>query len=125
MNLIIKLVINAAAIWVAAKVIDGISLSEEWLAILLVVVVFALVNAFIKPIINFLSMPAKLLTLGLFTLVINAAMLALTAGLTTGLDIAGIDADGTLKDGFINAFLGALLVSIVSIVLNRVLTDDD
>ncbi len=125
MRIIIKLLVNAVALWCAAKIVTGIGLSKEWLAVLIVALVFGLVNAFIKPIIKFLSFPIRLMTLGLFTLVINAAMLALTAWLTSGLDIAGIDADGSFKDGLVSAFLGALVISIVSVILNKVFVNDD
>ena len=115
MRLILKLGINAAALWVAAKVISGVHLDGDWKSILLVALVFGLVNVFVKPILKFFSLPALILTLGLFTLVINTALLALTALLMDSFSI----------DGVVPAFLGALVVSVVSLVLNRFLPDDD
>jgi putative membrane protein len=114
MQLVVKLLINAAAIWVAARIVDGITLEEEPLTIILVALVFGLVNTFIRPILKLVSLPALILTLGLFTFVINAAMLAITAGLLDGLSI----------DGFGAALLGAVIVTIVSWGLNALLTDD-
>ncbi len=114
MKLVLKLLINAAAIWVAARIVDGITLEEEALTIILVALVFALVNTFIRPILKLISLPVLILTLGLFTFVINAAMLAITAGILDGLSI----------DGFGSALLGAVIVTLVSWGLNALLTDD-
>ena len=115
LTLIIKLLINAAALWVAAWLIDGITLTDEILTILLIALVFGLINTFIRPILKLISLPVLILTLGLFTFVINAAMLAITAGLMDGLSI----------DGFGAALLGAVVITVVSWGLNAVLTDDD
>jgi putative membrane protein len=80
--------------------------------------VFGVVNAFIRPILNFFSFPIRVLTLGLFTLVINALMLLLTARIGTGLGI------NFAVDGFFAALWGAICVSIVSMILNSVLVKD-
>ena len=77
----IRVIINAAALWVAARFIDGITLTEDVGSILFVAIVFGLINAFIRPVVLVLTFPALILTLGLFTLVINAAMLGATAWL--------------------------------------------
>ena len=77
-NLIIRLFVNAVALWVAARLLDGIELTEELGPVVLVAAVFGLVNALIKPLVFLLSLPVVLLTLGLFTIVINALMLMLT-----------------------------------------------
>ena len=114
MQLILKLLINAAAIWVAARIVEGITLEEEPLTIILVALVFGLVNTFIRPILKLISLPVLILTLGLFTFVINAAMLAITAGLLEGLAV----------DGFGAALFGAVIVTLVSWGLNALLTDD-
>jgi putative membrane protein len=114
MRLIIKLLVNAAALWAAAKVVSGITLEGAFLTILLVALVFGLVNTFIKPILKVLSFPVIILSLGLFTLVINAAMLGLTAAITEALSVAD----------FWAALLGAIVISIVSTVLNRFVPND-
>jgi putative membrane protein len=111
----LRVVINAAALWVAARLLNGITLADEVTTILLVALVFGLVNALVRPIALLLSLPALILSLGLFTLVINAAMLALTAWLTDGLAV----------DGFGAAFVGAIIISLVSWVLSSILIDDD
>ena len=113
MRLILKLLINAAALWVAGELISGIDLEGDFWTILLVALVFGLVNIFIKPILKVLSFPVIILTLGLFALVINAAMLGLTAALTDALSIAN----------FWSAVLGAAVISIVSAVLNTFVED--
>ena len=114
-NLLLRVVVNAVALWVAARLIDGIALSESVASILFVAIVFGLVNALIRPVALVLTFPALILTLGLFTLVVNAGMLALTAWLTDSLSI----------DGFWAAFLGALVISLVSWVLSQILPDSD
>lgn len=108
MRLILKLLVNAAALWAAGELISGINLEGNFWTILLVALVFGLVNTFIKPILKLLSFPVIILSLGLFTLIINAAMLGLTAALTDALDIVD----------FWSALLGAIVISIVSAVLN-------
>lgn len=113
-NLLLRVVINAVALWVAAQIVDGISLSDNMGSILFVAVVFGLVNAFIRPFVLLLSLPFLILTLGLFTLVVNTAMLGLTAWLTDSLRI----------DGFWSAFLGAIVISIISWVLSLFLPDE-
>lgn len=115
MRIILRIVINAVALWVAASLIDDITLSDDLASILLVAVVFGLVNAFIRPIARLISVPLLVLTLGLFTLVVNAIMLQLTDALT----------DSITVDGFWTAILGAIVISVVSWALSIVLPDDD
>ncbi len=114
-RILLRVIINAAALWVAARFIDGITLSEEITSILFVAVIFGLINAFLRPLVMAISFPALLLTLGLFTLVVNAAMLGATAWLSDSLAISGFGA----------AFLGALVISVVSWALSSVLINDD
>lgn len=114
-KVVVRLLINAFALWLASEVVPGISFREEGLtSLLLVAVVFGLVNAFLKPVFKLLSLPLVIFTLGLFALVINTALLALTAVLMDDLTI----------DGFGSAFLGALLIAVVSAVLNRFFDED-
>jgi putative membrane protein len=119
MKILIRFVINAVALWVAATFIPGppgIEFADDSLTTLAIVAaVFGLVNAFIKPIVRLLSLPARILTLGLFGLIINTAMLALTALILEQLTI----------DGFGSAFIGALVISVVSMVLGFLVPDDD
>ena len=113
-NFALRVAINAAALWVAARFLDGITLSDSIGTILFVALIFGLVNALVRPIALALSLPALVLSLGLFTLVVNTGMLGLTAWLTDGLAI----------DGFGPAFVGALIISLISWGLSSVLIDD-
>jgi putative membrane protein len=115
MRIILRVLINAAALWVAAALLDGITLSSDWLSVLLVAVIFGLINAIIKPITLILTFPINLVTLGLFTLVINAGMLQLTDALTDALRV----------DGFWTSVLGGIIISIVSWALSTFLPDGD
>ncbi len=116
MRLLLRILINAAALWVAASFVTGIHAGGAG-SILAVAVVFGVVNAFVRPLLKLLSCPIIFLTLGLFTLVLNALMLMLTAwvGRQLGIDFS--------VDGFWAAFLGALIVSVVSTVLSWLVPD--
>ncbi len=113
MNLLLRFLLNAVGLWLAARFVDGITLGSELTSILFVALVFGLINAVVRPIALFLSLPALLLSLGLFILVVNAAMLGLTAWLTDSLTV----------DGFVPAVLGALIISVISWVGSNLLTD--
>ena len=112
-NLIIRLFVNAVALWVAARLVSGIELSGEFGPVLLVAAVFGLVNALLRPLLMLLSIPFVILTLGLFTLVINALMLMLTAALVGSLSVSG----------FWAALWGSLLISLVSLLFSLILPD--
>lgn len=110
---LVRLAINAGALFVAALVVPGISLAGEALTLALVALIFGLVNAFIRPIVIVLTLPLTLLTLGLFTFVVNALMLLVTSGIASAFHL------GFHVDGFLAAFLGALVVSLISFLLSR------
>lgn len=110
-HMLIRLTINALSLAAAIKLIDGITFTGEWWKILIVAAVFGLVNALIKPVIQLFTIPLIILTLGLFTLVINAAMLAITSALSEPLNL------GFHISGFWPALWGALVISIVSMML--------
>lgn len=118
MRVLIRLVSVAAAVWVAERVVPGITVADDLPALLGIAVVFAVVNAVVKPIVTVLSLPFVFLTLGLLLFVINAALFLLTAALSTRLGFT------FTVDGFWPALLGSLVVSVVSAVLAFVLTDD-
>lgn len=115
MRIIIRILINAAALWVAAQLLDGITLSDEPVAVLIVAVVFGLVNSFIRPVVRLLTFPFTIVTLGLFTLVVNAAMLQLTDWFTEGLNVVG----------FWTSIFGGIIITLVSWFLSILLPDDE
>jgi len=112
MKLLLRLLINAAALWVAVRFVPGISFEGNPVLLLVVALVFGIVNTIVKPIVTLLSLPAVLLTLGIFLLVINALMLWFTGWLSTNLGL------GFHVDGFGAAFLGGIVVSLVAWALS-------
>jgi putative membrane protein len=118
MNFIGRLIANAAALWVASYLLAGIQYTGSWPGLLGVALLFGLVNTLIKPVLTVLSLPVQVLTLGMFTFVINALLLMLTSWLAGSLGIAFV------VDGFVTALIGALIVSIVSGLLSVFLVDD-
>ena len=112
MLFLLRLLINAAALWVAIQLVDGIEHRGSWWSLLLVALVFGLLNASIRPLLKLLSLPIIILTLGLFIFVINALMLLMTGWLSGVLDL------GFYVRGFWDAFFGGLVVSIVSLLLS-------
>lgn len=123
-NFVVKTLANAAALAVAIWLLKDITLTGEntgrkTITLILVALLFGLVNFVVKPVVKFLSFPLFLLTLGLFTLVVNALMLMLTSWLADKVDLS------FHVDGFGTAFVGALIISIVSWALHAALPDRD
>ena len=112
MQAVIRILINAAALWAATQLVSGISYAGDWPMLFAVALVFGILNLLVKPVLFFLTLPFFLVTLGLFTLVLNAVMLWLTSALSERLGL------GFKVEGFWAAFLGALVVSIVSFALS-------
>jgi putative membrane protein len=112
---IVRLAINAAALGVAAWLVPGIRV-DNLTALVLAAAIFGIVNALVKPVLHVLTCPLIILTLGLFLLVVNTAMMGLTAWLAGQLDI------GFSVDSFGAALIGSIIVSIVSWALS-LLTD--
>ena len=106
-HLIVKILLNAAALLVTANLIDGIYI-DGYGSVLIAAIVLGIVNAIIRPILTLLTLPLHVLTLGLFTFVINALMLKTVAVVVSGFDVGG----------FWPAFVGAIVLSVVSTVLN-------
>ena len=120
-DLIVKILINAAALFAAVKLLPSNLLSfnwgDDWWKLLVVALVFALVNSYIKPIVKALSMPIGLLTLGLIGFVINAAMLLLTAAVSGQLKLGfklGTFPPDINSDTIIGALVAAVIISVVS-----------
>jgi putative membrane protein len=113
MRMIARVAVNAAALAVAAQLLPGIRLAGDWLPTLIIVaVIFGLVNALLKPVVQLLTCPLVILTLGLFTLVINGLMLMVTAALSGG---------RLVVDGWVPAILGGIVMALVSMVLEWLL----
>jgi putative membrane protein len=112
-----RLLVNAAALWVATRLVPGVTFTGGWLPFLAVAVVFGVVNAFIRPVAKILTFPLIIVTLGIFALVVNGLMLWLTSSLSEAL---GLDFH---VGGFWAAFWGALVVSIVSTMLSMLVAD--
>lgn len=123
-NFVVKTIANAGALAVAVWLLDKITLTgdstgKEVGTLLLVALVFGLVNVVVKPIVKLLTFPLFIVTLGLFTLVVNALMLLLTSWLADTLDLS------FHVEGFWTAVLGGLIVSVVAWALHVVLPDED
>ncbi|WP_074712355.1 phage holin family protein [Arthrobacter alpinus] len=129
-RIVIRVAINALALWVAGWILPGMDIASTTivgndvagasgsanvintvLAYLFIGLLFGIVNALVKPVVKLLSLPVTVLTLGLFTIVINAAMLWLTAWVTTFTPISL-----TIDDFFWTAILAALIISVVSML---------
>jgi putative membrane protein len=122
-SLLLRLFVNAVALLVTALIVPGIHLGAagphpakaDWIALLIVALIFGIVNAVIRPLLIVLSLPIEILTLGLFTFVINAFMLLLTSWIAQGMGL------GFRVRGFLTALLGSLIVSVISFGLSRAL----
>jgi putative membrane protein len=112
MSLFVRLLINAAALWVAIRLVPGVTFTGEWWRLFAVALVFGVLNVSVWPVLAFLTLPFFLVTLGLFTFVLNALMLWFTSALSGALGL------GFHVSGFGAAFIGALVVSIVSFALS-------
>lgn len=119
MTFLVRLLVNAAALFVAAWLVPGIRHDGSLLNLLVVALLFGLVNSVLRPLLKLLTCPLILLTLGLFILVINALML-----MTTGW-LSGQFGLGFHVDGFWAAFLGGLIIGLVGLVLSVVIPDDE
>ena len=125
MSFVIKVVVNAVAIWVATLLVPGIEVgggdgdtAAQVLTFGLVGLLFGLVNAVVKPIVKLVAFPLYVLTLGLFTFVVNAFMLQITSWIAGATPLTF-----SIDEFFWTAILGAVVVTIVSLVLNLVIPD--
>jgi putative membrane protein len=119
-KLIIRLLINAAALWVAVEILSGLTIDGGFFQYLFVAVVFGIVNALVRPIAKLLTLPLRVATLGLFTIVVNALMLMITAGLIDDMSL-----DGGFFGKLWTAILASIVIGIVSTVLSVFVNDDD
>src|SRR4051794_10064746 len=112
MTFLLRLLANAAALWVATRLVPGVTYVGGWGPFLAVALVFGIINATLRPLTKLLTCPLIILTLGLFALVVNGLMLWLTSTLSDSLGL------GFHVTGFWPAFLGGLVVSIVSTLIS-------
>jgi len=117
MPFLVRLLVNAAALWVATQVVSGVTFDGGPLPMLGVALVFGVVNALLRPVAKILTFPIIIVTLGIFALVINGLMLWLTSSLSSALGL------GFHVSGFWAAFWGAIVVSLVSLVLSMLIRD--
>lgn len=119
MNRIIGLLVNAGALYVAVLIVPGLTFNfdagDAWWKFLLVAFIFGLVNTFVRPILRIFTFPITIMTLGLFLIVINALMLMLTGAISDELVL------GLTVASFLDALLGAIVISIVGLVLSMIL----
>ena len=107
MSQLIQIAINAVALYVAVVLVPGLDFHGEWWRFVLVAVAFSLVNTYLRPILRIVTMPISILTLGIFWFVINALMLKLASAFVPGFSI----------QGFLPAFFGAIVLSLVNLFL--------
>ncbi|MDT7551398.1 MAG: putative rane protein [Actinomycetota bacterium] len=111
-KVLIRWAVLTVAVGAAAAIVPGVDIHGGFLTLLWVALLFGLVNAIIGPFLRLLALPFTLLTLGVFALVVNGILVAITAGLSSKFDVGG----------FFSAFVAALVISLVSMLLNRVTT---
>jgi putative membrane protein len=117
-KLIIRWLINAVALWVAITFVPGIHAQGEWGALLVLAVIFGLVNALLRPLLNVLTCPLIILTLGLGTLLINTLLFWLSGWVGAQFGV------GFTVEGFWPAFFGSLIVTLVSLILTLLVKDE-
>ena len=116
---LIRWAINAIALYVAVALVPGIEpQSTNWFAFIWLALIFGVVNAFLNPLLKLLTCPLILLTLGLFTLVINTFLFYLAGAIGTAFGV------GFTVSGFWSALLGSIVVSVISIVMSLVFRDE-
>src|SRR5947208_17131225 len=119
MRFLIRLLVNAAALWVAPGVVKGVTSNGALVPLIGVALVFGIVNAIIRPILKLFTFPLFILTFGLFALVLNGLMLWLTSSLSSALGL------GFHVAGFAPAFWGALVVTLVSTLLGVLVAEPE
>lgn len=133
-SFIVRILVNGLALWVASWILPGLEISTSAtteavaktgvtqgtdtigliLAYLFIGLIFGVVNAFVRPLVSFLSLPITILTLGLFTIVINAAMLYLTSWISSYTPVRF-----TIDSFFWTAVLAAIIITLISLVAGR------
>ena len=130
MEIVARTIGNAAGLWLATRLLSGLSVPEGvstaqmWLNLLVLGLVLALVNSLVKPVAKFLTFPLYIITFGLFSLVVNGAMLSLTGWLTD--HIGALGAGGSVPLGlevstFSAAVIGSIIISVISSIIAAML----
>jgi putative membrane protein len=128
-ELLVKILVNAAALWVAVQLLPdnllAFDFGDDWWKLLAVALIFALVNSYIRPLVKALSFPISIVTLGLVAFLINAAMLLVTAALSDqfdlGFTVGEFPPTLAASDTIVGAIVGAIVISVVSTVVSLVL----
>lgn len=115
---LLRWVVNAIALFVAVSLVPGLNLQGGWTSIFWLALIFGLINAFLRPLLKLLTCPLIVLTLGLFTLLINTFLFWLTSQVGQAVGIS------FTIDGFWPAFFGGLVVTVVSVIMSLVLKDE-
>lgn len=111
-GLLLRIVIVAAGLWVASKLVPGMEITDAW-SLVWAALLLGIVNAIVRPVVILLTLPLTILTLGLFLLVINAAMLSLVAWMLDGMTVSG----------FWSALFGAIVISITGWIASAFISD--
>lgn len=117
MKLLLRAAAMAFVVWLTFQVIDGLTFGGDWIALVLVVALLAFANAFIRPVLKLLALPARILTLGLATLVVNVGVVALVIWAAGQLSL------GVTSTGWTATILGALMISVLSSIVSMIITN--
>ncbi|HEX5274157.1 MAG TPA: phage holin family protein [Candidatus Rubrimentiphilum sp.] len=115
MHFIIRLLINAFALWLIAKYVPGFSMTGSIWTPIIAALIFGIVNALVRPIVLLLTLPISILTLGLFVIIVNALMFWLVTWLTPNFKVSG----------FVPALIGAIIMMVVSLIVNKVFAAEE
>jgi putative membrane protein len=117
-RIIVRLAINAVALWATAAFLPSVAIKEGFLNLLIVAAIFGVVNALIRPVAKLLTLPLRAATLGLFTLIVNGAMVVVTAWISDVLVL-----DGGIFKQLLAGAAAALIISVISTVFSLVLPE--
>ena len=122
MNFLIRWIVTAIAAGAAVWIVPGLTVvgPNATIAVVAFALILSLINVSLKPILQILSLPISVITLGIFAIIVNALLLELAAWAATGIFSSGISVDG-----FGSAFLGAIIISIVSAIVNGIIGNDN
>ena len=114
MKYLIRIAAMMGAVWLTFFLVNGLSWDEDWFTLFVIAVVIAVVNAFIKPIAKLIALPIRMLTLGLFSLVINVSLMAAVLWFASTMD------SGVASTGWQATLLGGVILAVASSVINAV-----